>query len=135
MIHPIGNQLTSASLGLTPASSERHTGKPGPVVEVSTSEKTQSNTSRQTNQQSPMPKDYPEQPQSSLEKALETVNGSLQAWSTGVRFDMDTDTQKLVISIVDSASGDVIKTIPSEAMLRIAKMITQLQGSGVDTKA
>ncbi|WP_323017915.1 flagellar protein FlaG [Castellaniella sp.] len=135
MIHPIGNQLTSASLGLTPAVSERPAGKPEPVAEVSAGEKAQSGTSKQAGQQNPMLKEYPEQPKSSLEKALESINGNLQAWSTGVRFDMDKDTQKLVISIVDSASGDVIKTIPSEAMLRIAKMIAQLQGSGVDTKA
>ncbi|MGB6242130.1 MAG: flagellar protein FlaG [Castellaniella sp.] len=135
MIHPIGNQLTSASLGLTPVVSERPAGKPEPVTEVASGDKTQSGTSKQAGQQHSMLKDYPEQPKSSLEKALEAVNGNLQAWSTGVRFDMDKDTQKLVISIVDSATGDVIKTIPSEAMLRIAKMITQLQGSGVDTQA
>ncbi len=76
-----------------------------------------------------------EPPKSSLERALESVNDSLKAWSTGMRFEMDEDAQRLVVSIVDSATGDVLRTIPSEAVLRVAKMIVQLQGSGVDTQA
>ncbi|MGB6009290.1 flagellar protein FlaG [Castellaniella sp.] len=135
MIHPIGNQLTPASLGLAPAASERPAGKPEPVAPVMAGDNAQSGASQQSTLQDSTLKPQPEPPKSSLEKALESVNDSLKAWSTGVRFDMDKDAQQLVISIVDNASGDVIKTIPSEAMLRIAKMIVQLQGSGVDTKA
>jgi len=135
MIHPIGNQLTPASLGLPLAASERPAGKPEPAVQVTANENVQSGTSRQADQQNAGLKPNPELPQSSLEKALEAVNDNLKAWSTGMRFDMDKDAQQLVISIVDTASGDVIKTIPSEAMLRIAKMIVQLQGSGVNTQA
>lgn len=135
MIHPIGNQLTPASLGLTPVASERLAGKPEPAIQVTPGEDAQSGASRQAGQQDPALKPYPEPPKSSLEKALESVNESLKAWATGVRFEMDKDAQQLVISIVDNSSGEVIKTIPSEAMLRIAKMIVQLQGAGVDTKA
>ncbi|WP_322998370.1 flagellar protein FlaG [Castellaniella sp.] len=135
MIHPIGHQLTPASLGLTPVASERPGGKPEPAAPVMAGGNTRSGTSGQTTLQDPTLKPQPEPPKSSLEKALESVNDSLKAWSTGVRFEMDKDSQQLVISIVDNASGDVIKTIPSEAMLRIAKMIVQLQGSGVNTKA
>ncbi|HET8596484.1 MAG TPA: flagellar protein FlaG [Castellaniella sp.] len=135
MIHPIGNQLTPASLGLAPVASERAASQAEAAVHVTAAENAQSSPFPQSNQQDGMLKSYPEAPKSSLEKALEAVNDNLKAWSTGIRFDMDPDAQQLVISIVDSASGDVIKTIPSEAMLRIAKMIVQLQGSGVDTKA
>ena len=67
--------------------------------------------------------------------ALERVNESLQAWSTGIRFEMDDEADRLVVSIVDRNSGDVIRQIPSEAVLKVAKMIIQLQGSGVDTRA
>lgn len=135
MIHPIGNQLTPASLGLTPVASERPVGKPEPAAQVTPTEDTQSGDSRQANQQDSALKPYPEPPKSSLEKALDSINDSLKPWTTGVRFEMDKDAHQLVISIVDNASGDVIKKIPSEAMLRIAKMIVQLQGAGVDTTA
>ncbi|MFT0531462.1 flagellar protein FlaG [Castellaniella hirudinis] len=135
MIHSIGNQLSPASLGMPVAVNDRPAGIPEPAVQVTPAEDARASTSRQAGQQDAALLADPNAPQSSLEKALEAVNDSLKAWSTGVRFEMDKDAQQLVVSIVDSASGDVIKTIPSEAMLRIAKMIVQLQGSGVDTQA
>lgn len=69
------------------------------------------------------------------EDALDVINDRLQAWSTGMRFDMDDDTQRLVISIVDSTTGKVLRQIPSEAVLQVAKMIVTLQGAGIDTHA
>jgi len=136
MIHPIGNQLASSSLGLAAPMSERQQAQPDPAVQVAPVEDTQSGRfDKQTDQRALGLRQPIEPPQSSLEKALESVNNSLKAWSTGIRFDMDEDAQRLVVSIVDSASGEVLRTIPSEAVLRVAKMIVQLQGSGVDTKA
>lgn len=70
-----------------------------------------------------------------LDKTLEQLNDSMQAWATGMRFDVDEDAQRIVVSIVDSASGEVLRTVPSEAVIRIAKMIVQLQGSAIDTRA
>ncbi len=135
MIHSIGNQLTAASLGLAPAASERTGAKPEPATQVTPPENAQSSPFPQTDQQNLTGKASPELPKSSLEKALESVNNSLKAWSTGMRFEMDKDAHRLVVSIVDNDTGKVLRTIPSEAVLRIARMIVQLQGSGVDTKA
>lgn len=136
MIHPIGNQLASSSLCLAAPMSERQQAQPDPAVQVAPVEDTQSGRfDKQADQRALGLRQPIEPPQSSLEKALESVNNSLKAWSTGIRFDMDEDAQRLVVSIVDSASGEVLRTIPSEAVLRVAKMIVQLQGSGVDTKA
>src|SRR5690606_27072282 len=70
-----------------------------------------------------------------LEKALEEVNSNMKAWSTGMRFDVDEEAQRVVVSIVDNETGDVLRTVPTDAVLRIAKMIVQLQGRSVDTKA
>jgi flagellar protein FlaG len=68
-------------------------------------------------------------------KALDEVNGRLQAWSTGMQFRFDEDANRIVVSIIDNHSGEVLRTVPSEAVLQVAKMIVQLQGQGVDTKA
>lgn len=70
-----------------------------------------------------------------LEKTLEQLNNSMQAWSTGMRFEVDEDAQRVVVSIVDSATGEVLRTVPSDAVLRVAKMIVQLQGGSIDTRA
>ncbi|RIY39912.1 flagellar protein FlaG [Neopusillimonas maritima] len=67
-------------------------------------------------------------------KALEEVNGHLQAWSTGMQFKFDEEAQRIVVSIIDNHSGEVLRTVPSEAVLQVAKMIVQMQGQGVDTK-
>ena len=67
-------------------------------------------------------------------KALDEVNGHLQAWSTGMQFKFDEEAQRIVVSIIDNHSGEVLRTVPSEAVLQVAKMIVQMQGQGVDTK-
>lgn len=72
---------------------------------------------------------------SSPEDAFEEINAAMQAWNTGMRFEIDEDTQQLVVSIVDSKTGDVLRQIPSEEVLHIAKMIAQFQGKLVSTKA
>ena len=69
-----------------------------------------------------------------LDDTLEELNQRMQAWSTGLKFSMDEDAQRLVVSIVDTATGDVIRTVPSDAVLKVAKMIVQMQGQMVDTK-
>lgn len=69
------------------------------------------------------------------EEAFDEINQAMQAWNTGMRFEIDEDTQQLVVSIIDSTSGDVIRQIPSEEVLHVAKMITQFQGNLISTKA
>jgi flagellar protein FlaG len=135
MIHPIGNQLASSSLGLAAPVSERQPVQPDPAAQVTPVDDTQSGRFKQADSRELGLRQSIEPPKSSLEKALESVNDSLKAWSTGMRFEMDEDAQRLVVSIVDSNTGEVLRTIPSEAVLRVAKMIVQLQGSGVDTQA
>ncbi|WP_066454225.1 flagellar protein FlaG [Castellaniella caeni] len=135
MINPIGNQLTPANLGLNPAASDYPAVRAPAAQQVAPPGDTQSSLFQDASQDNSLLKQQPEPPKSSLEKALDAVNDSLKAWSTGMRFDMDEDAHQLVVSIVDSETGKVLRKIPSEAMLRIARMIAQFQGTGVDTQA
>lgn len=75
------------------------------------------------------------QPTQTIEKALEDINEQMKAWSTQLQFEVDPDINRVVVSVVDSTSGDVVRTIPSEAVLRIARMIVKLQGNAVETSA
>lgn len=70
-----------------------------------------------------------------LDRTLEQINESMRAWATGMRFDVDEDAQRVVVSIVDSQTGEVLRTVPSDAVLRVAKMIVQLQGATIRTQA
>lgn len=74
-------------------------------------------------------------PSNGLEKAVKLVNDNMRAWSTGMRFDIDPGSQRVVISITDSKTGEVLRTIPTDAVLRVAKMIVQLQEKPINTKA
>ena len=68
-------------------------------------------------------------------EAFEEINAAMEAWSTGMRFELDEDTQQMVVSIIDTKSGDVLRQIPSEEVLHVAKMIAQFQGQLLSVKA
>jgi flagellar protein FlaG len=50
-----------------------------------------------------------------------------------VRFENDEQNKELVISLVDSDSGEVIRQIPPEELLGISEKLTDLRGSLLDT--
>jgi len=68
------------------------------------------------------------------DEQIEDINHSLRAFSTNLRFDIDPDIQRLVVSVVDVNSGEVLRTVPNEVVLRLAKMMVQLQGQVVSTE-
>jgi len=70
-----------------------------------------------------------------LDKALQEINHSMDAWSTSLHFEVDPEAQRLVVSVLDAKTGEVLRTIPSEAVIRVAKMIVNLQGQAVTTRA
>lgn len=130
MINPIKSSPVAMPTGLTntelPASMTRAA---TPVPPSEHSHKTGTATTKDPS----VPQD--ETGDTPLDKTLEQLNESMQAWSTGMRFDVDEDAQRIVVSIVDSTTGEVLRTVPSEAVIRVAKMIVQLQGGAIDTRA
>ena len=50
-------------------------------------------------------------------------------------FSIDDDTGKTVVKIVDSTTQEVIKQIPSEEILSIAKALDKLKGLFIEQKA
>jgi flagellar protein FlaG len=133
MVHPIASSLPAAQFGHVSAEFDRPTSPPEPAVQVTAGSEAQGSGTATTSKQQYGQEPGTENP--SLEKALESLNNSMRAWATGMRFDMDDEAQRLVVSIIDSETGDVIRTVPSDAVIRVAKMIVQLQGSMVNTKA
>ncbi|WP_258128415.1 flagellar protein FlaG [Achromobacter anxifer] len=70
-----------------------------------------------------------------LDKALDEINDQMKAWSTQLQFEIDPNVHQVVVSVIDANSGEVIRTIPSETLLKIAKMIVNMQGNGIKTTA
>lgn len=83
----------------------------------------------------PEKRDTPPGAINSLDQVLDDLNNSMNAWSTGIRFSIDDEAQRLVVSIVDNHTGEVLRTVPSDAVIQIAKMIVQLQGQTVNVQA
>ncbi|MGN6580997.1 MAG: flagellar protein FlaG [Bordetella sp.] len=71
----------------------------------------------------------------SVDKALQSVNDQLHSWDAQMQFTIDPDTHQVVVDIIDPQTGKTISTIPSETVLRIAKMIAKFQGNAVKTEA
>jgi len=57
---------------------------------------------------------------------LQRINEVMRSY--GIEFTLDEHPTRVVTRIVDRASGDVIRQIPSEEVLRIAQQLDELQG-------
>lgn len=55
--------------------------------------------------------------------------------SGNLEFSMDDQTGKTIIKVVDTATNELIRQIPSEEMLEIARALDRLQGILVRQKA
>lgn len=58
-----------------------------------------------------------------IEAAVKEVNASLESRSIGLRFHVDEDLGRVIVKVVDRESGDVIRQIPTEEVVRIAKVL------------
>lgn len=134
MVNPIASGMSSLSQTYIADALQRPSPPPEAAVLV-TPAKEAHNSGNATTGTNSQPSDTPIDPEDSLNKALENINNSMQAWATGMRFELDPEAQRVVVSIIDSTTGDVIRTVPSDAVIRVAKMIVKLQGSTIDTKA
>lgn len=63
-----------------------------------------------------------------LKKAVDEGNNLLQAVKRNLQFQVDEDTQKLVVKIIDSENGEVVRQIPSEEMLAFIKRLKEMEG-------
>jgi len=71
-----------------------------------------------------------------IEEAVAKVKQQIQvASNNSLDFSIDDDTRKTVVRITDRASGELIRQIPSQEMLDIARSIDRLQGVLVKQKA
>ena len=69
-----------------------------------------------------------------LAKLAQEVNASLSS-ATSLRFQVDKELEKVVISVVDSNSDETIRQIPNERMLDLSRRMRDLQGLLFDQEA
>ena len=132
MISSVSSQTTA----LVPLASpvEQNPGTPTPSAATTVTPVKERGTDTQLQQRWPDKREPIPGVVNTLDDTLDQINNSLQAWSTGIRFNMDDEAQRLVVSIVDNSTGEVLRTVPSDAVIQIAKMIVQLQGNAISVK-
>lgn len=62
-----------------------------------------------------------------LRNAVDKINSSMKEINSNLQFSIDDDTQRVIVKVVESQSGEVIKQFPSEEALSIAKAIDRFQ--------
>lgn len=68
-----------------------------------------------------------EQEQADIETATREVESFLQVQNRNLTFSVDEETNRSVVTVTDSASGDVIRQIPTDEVLKLAERIKSLQ--------
>jgi len=78
-------------------------------------------------------KEQPPQTANTVEvrEAVSTINKVVQSLQRDLSFNMDEDSGKTVIRVVDTESGELIRQIPSKEVLAIASQIREFQEDAV----
>ena len=70
-----------------------------------------------------------------LEAAVKAVAQFAKPMAGNLEFSLDDETGKTVVKVVDATTNELIRQIPSEEMLEIARALDRLQGILVRQKA
>ncbi len=73
--------------------------------------------------------------QADLDKALETLNENASVAKRALGFSYDESLKRPIVRVTDLESGEVIRQIPHEVVIRVAKSIESFKGSMVDERA
>ena len=70
-----------------------------------------------------------------VQAAVDHVNAALAASERSIEFSIDPDVKTVVVRVIDKQDGSVLRQVPSQEMLNIAKALDQLQGLLVRSRA
>jgi flagellar protein FlaG len=62
-----------------------------------------------------------------VKNAVESINQAMRQSNRNLEFSVDTDTNKTVVRMVDTSTGELIRQFPSETTLAISRGIDQFQ--------
>lgn len=113
---------------LKPSGAEASTGTPNPAAAAAAVGPAQ-----------PKPQqDGGRKPEVKAEDIARTVSDAksvAQAAGASLEFTIDKDSGKTVVKVVDASTSELIRQIPSEELLSLARNMTKLEGLLIDQKA
>lgn len=63
-----------------------------------------------------------------LDAAIEALNSAVQNVPTNLNFSVDKASKRFVVQVTDTQTGEVIRKLPGDAVLAMAKQIESLKG-------
>jgi flagellar protein FlaG len=75
----------------------------------------------------PQPRPVSEPSPQQVKQAAESINRVVKQSSSNLEFSFDASSRKLVVRMVDTETGELIRQVPSEVVLAIAESIEQYQ--------
>lgn len=69
-----------------------------------------------------------------LDRAVEGLNKTARAFATNLQFSTHEETGRIVVRVIDSETGEVVREIPPERVLAIAASIQEMLGLMLDRK-
>jgi flagellar protein FlaG len=67
-------------------------------------------------------------------KAVVEINRALEKIPTTLAFQVDDASKRFVVNVADISTGDIIRQIPGDAVLRIARQLESMKGIIFDDK-
>lgn len=91
---------------------------------------------------SPVPSPVPVAPVATIaqrdaqvKEAVQRINQTIQAMTSNVAFAMDAETGISTVSVIDAVTKEVIRQMPSDEVLAVARALDKLQGLIIQQKA
>ncbi|XOV81510.1 MAG: flagellar protein FlaG [bacterium] len=107
--------VTNTGISKGPATSDRDSGKTMPVSERVKAPDTSQQMAKVNQQRS-----------ARVEKAVEQLNEYAQSFQRDLTFSMDEDLGRTIVRVVDRTTQEVIRQIPNETALRLARNLNAL---------
>lgn len=70
--------------------------------------------------------------QKRLDQAIESLNNQLQSSQTNLGFSIDSETDIVMVKVTNKETGELVRQIPAEAVVRLAAKMDDLKGLLLD---
>lgn len=68
-------------------------------------------------------------------QAVKDINKAMESLNQGIEFSLDEDVHRTVVKVIDQKTKEVLRQMPSEETLEIAKALDKLQGLLIKAEA
>lgn len=70
-----------------------------------------------------------------VQKAVNDLQQKVDAMGSGLRFSVDSESERVIVKVVDESTQKVLRQFPSEEVLKLAKDIDRMRGLLFNEKA